>query len=277
MSCSQRKIWFASRCVISFLVLGGCSPWTPTQPGDHAPHRVAAPSEPACTNWNAYSEEWHRRHCDVAIRWCDTGHGGSTGAAGSSGAAGTKGTSGAGGTTGGTTGSTGTGAAAGTSGTAGSNGSAGSTNGTGGGTGSAGSGGASVDSGVVMDGGHAAPDAGHATDGKGTTSCLVSATCPQGTSCVTGSCQACAGGVCACQRDDDCSSSQVCNHDKGACTTPPPACTVLTAEAACSARVDCAPIYGGMSCTNAVGSPCHSGEANCTCEMYSFAACVGRD
>jgi hypothetical protein len=138
-------------------------------------------------------------------------------------------------------------------------------------------GGASVDSGVALDGGHTATDAGHATDGKGTPACIVSTTCPQGTSCVTGSCQACAGGVCACQRDDDCSSSQVCNHDMGACTTPPPACTALTTEAACSTRVDCAPIYGGMSCTNTVGSPCHSGEANCTCAMYSFAACVGRD
>jgi hypothetical protein len=31
-----------------------------------------------------------------------------------------------------------------------------------------------------------------------------------------------------------------------------------------------------MMCTNAMGSPCQSGEANCTCATYAFAACVNR-
>ena len=274
MSFLQRNTWFA---ISSLMVLGGCSPWTPTQPEDRAPRPAAAPSAPACTNWNAYDEDWHRRHCNVAIRWCDTGPGGSTTPAG--GTAGAKGTTGAAGATGSMAGATGS--MAGATGTTGAGGATGPTTGTGGGTGSAGMTGTdasvSVDSGVALDAGHAATDAGHASDGGTTSSCTVSTTCPQGTSCVTGSCQACAEGVCACQRDDDCSASQICNHDMGACTAPPPMCTALATEAACSARVDCTPIYGGMSCTNTVGSPCHSGEANCTCATYSFGACVARD
>ena len=305
MRCLQRNIWFASHCAISFLALGGCGVWTPTQPEDQAPRPAAAPSPPACTNWSAYDEDWHRRHCDVAIRWCSAGSGGSTTSTGSSGAAGARGTNGYAGATGSTTGAGGTnGSATGAAGTMGTNGAAGtngSAAGAAGGAGSAGAvgtagngaggevatrdaglsegdAGASVDSGVALDGGHAvSADAGHATDVAGASSCVVGTTCPQGTSCVTGSCQACPGGVCTCQRDDDCSASQICDHDTATCTAPPPVCTALTTEAACSARVDCTPIYGGMSCTNNVGSPCHSGEANCTCATYSFAACVARD
>lgn len=262
MSYLQRNICFASHCAISFLALGGCSPWTPTHTEDRAPRPVAAPSEPACTNWNAYDEDWHRRHCDVAVRWCPD-----TMPVGSSGAAGTTGTRGAGGTTGSTAGATGSAGAAGAGGGAGGPRDAGLTGG---------DASASLDSGAALDGGHVVADAGHAT-GDGVSACIVGATCPLGMSCVTGSCQRCASGVCACQRDDDCSASQICDHEVGACATPPPTCTALATEAGCAARVDCAPIYGGMSCTNTVGSPCHSGEANCTCATYSFAACVTRD
>jgi hypothetical protein len=292
MGCLQRKIWFAWPYVISFLALGSCGPWTPTQPEDRAPRPAAAPSEPACTNWNAYDEDWHRRHCDVAIRWCEVGSGSSE--AGNSGAAGTKGSTGAAGTMGATTGAAGTAGnegSAGVKGTTGAAGGAGATgaigaagNGTGGEAAtrdagiSEGGSSASVDAAGAREGGHAAgPDAGRATDGQGASACVVGTTCPQGTSCVTGSCEACPGGVCTCQLDDDCSTSQICDHDTATCAAPPPACTALTTEAACAARVDCTPIYGGMSCTNNVGSPCHSGEANCTCETYSFAACVARD
>jgi len=257
MSCLHRNICFASHGAILFLALAGCDPWTPPET-----ENGAVPSESACTNWKSYDEDWHRRHCNVAIRWCDmsTTPRGWTPVGSSSGTAGATGTNGAGGTTGSPTGAVG-GAGGGGAGDAGLTGGGGS---------------ASVDSGVAVDGGHVVTDAGHAA-GDGTTACIVSATCPLGTSCVTGSCQPCAAGVCACQRDDDCSASQVCNHDVGACATPPPTCAALTTEAACSARADCAPIYGGMSCTNTVGSPCHSGEANCTCATYDFAACVARD
>jgi hypothetical protein len=31
-----------------------------------------------------------------------------------------------------------------------------------------------------------------------------------------------------------------------------------------------------MSCTNAMGSPCLSGQADCTCATYSFAVCIAR-
>jgi hypothetical protein len=129
-----------------------------------------------------------------------------------------------------------------------------------------------ADASTVTDGGVA--DGGDADDRGQANSCTVGATCPVGTSCVMGSCSACSAGVCVCQRDEDCPASQICDHNAGRCTEPPPACTSLTTETDCSARADCAPIYGGMSCTNSAGSPCHSGEANCTCATYSFAACI---
>jgi hypothetical protein len=91
-----------------------------------------------------------------------------------------------------------------------------------------------------------------------------------------GSCEPCTGGVCVCQRDDDCPASQVCDHTTGTCGAPPPTCPQITMEAECVARADCKAIYAGMMCTNAMGSPCHSGEANCTCATYAFAACVAR-
>ena len=108
--------------------------------------------------------------------------------------------------------------------------------------------GVSSDSGAAAGGGQTTTDGGHATDGAIT-----------------------------CQRDDDCAGGQICDHDVATCTTPPPTCGQLTTEAACAARADCTPFYGGMTCTNDVGSACHSGEANCTCATYSFAACVARD
>ncbi len=281
MGCLQRKIWFASHCAISVLALGGCGPWGPHQPEDRAPHPTAVAPEPACTNWNAYDEDWHRRHCDVAIRWCNGGANGSTIPIETSGAAGAQWNNGAAGAIGSATG------AAGATGTHGAAGASGSTTGGSGGAGGEGAptdaglagidASASSDAGASADGGLAVADAGHASDGAGASSCVVSTTCPQGTACVAGSCQACAGGVCTCQRDDDCSAGQICDHDVGTCTTPPPVCAALSTEAACSARADCSPVYGGMSCTNTVGSPCHSGEANCTCATYSFAACVARD
>jgi hypothetical protein len=284
MGCLQRKVWFASQCAISVLALGGCGAWAPKQPDEDRAPRPATTAEPACTNWNDYDEDWHRRHCDVAIRWCNGGAGGSGGstiAIETGGAAGARWNDGTAGMAGSGTG------AAGAIGTKGAAGATGSTTGAAGDAGGAGAprdaglaegdGSASRDAGGSGDGGHVLADAGAARDGAGASACVVSATCPQGTSCVAGACQACAGGACTCQRDDDCSASQICDHDVGTCATPPPLCAALTTEAQCAARADCTPVYGGMSCTNTVGSPCHSGEANCTCETYSFAACVARD
>jgi hypothetical protein len=132
----------------------------------------------------------------------------------------------------------------------------------------------------AMNGSHgdagAAMGSTNAGDAVAANTCAVSATCPVGTSCAMGMCQPCNGGVCVCQRDDDCAGKQICDHTHGTCTNAPPTCTMLTTEAECAARADCTPVYGGMSCTNSMGSPCHSGEANCTCATYSFAACVAR-
>jgi hypothetical protein len=121
-----------------------------------------------------------------------------------------------------------------------------------------------------------AADGGSSVQGGPVIPCTVSATCAPGTSCVMGSCLTCAGGICSCLRDDDCSANQICDHVSGSCTQPPPACSALTTEAACVARANCIPIYGGMNCTNNLGNACHSGEANCTCATYSFAACIPR-
>jgi len=303
MRSSRRNAWFAVHCLVAPVALAGCGVWTPTRADDRAPHPEVSSARPACTEWDTYDADWHRRHCDDPIHWCNVpdtigtsggGTTGTTGGAGSkgsaTGAAGVAGSTGAGGAAGSADSKGSTAGAAGVGGSTGCGGAAGGAGSTGGG-GAAGTGaggkvttrdagvseadtGASV--GSALDGGYAIADAGHPMGGEG--ACVVGASCPQaGTSCVTGLCQTCPGGSCSCQRDDDCSAMQICDHDTATCKSPPPACTALTTEATCSARVDCTPFYGGMSCTNNVGSPCHSGEANCTCATYSFAACVARD
>jgi len=231
----------------------------------------ATPVEPNCTDWNAYDPDWHRCHWgERGINWCnaplgytETVDAGSTGT-GTSGS-GTSTTADAGETASpdGATGSGGSGATADSGTASSSTGTASSGTGTGAG-GAGGAGGADASSTM------GAGDIGQAI------TCTVGATCPAGNDCVSGSCQPCVGGVCACQRDDDCPANQICDHTAGTCTQPPPACTALTTEAACVARADCIPIYGGMSCTNSAGDACQSGEANCTCATYAFAACIAR-
>jgi hypothetical protein len=283
MRSSQRNALLAVHCGWIVMVLAGCGPWLPKSTDDRAPHPEVAPAQPACTQWDAYDADWHRRHCNDPIHWCsvpgafDTTNGGKAGTTGSAGSEGS--TTGAAGVKG-STGSAGSeGSAAGGAGSTGVGGSAGT--GAGGEKAATDAGlsesdaGASGDSGAALDGGQASTDANHATGGQG--ACVAGTTCPQGTSCVAGSCQTCAGGVCTCQRDNDCSANLICDHDTATCTAPPAPCTALPTEAACAARVDCTPFYGGMSCTNTAGSPCHSGEANCTCATYSYAACVERD
>jgi hypothetical protein len=298
---SQRNVWLAAHCAVAVVALGSCEGLIPKPADDRAPHPEVASAQPTCTQWDAYDADWHRRHCDDPIHWCTlpdtvgtTGGGttGTTGGAGSkgsaTGAAGGAGSAGVGGAAGhaGSTGDAGAGGGAGGAASGGAAGGAAGSTASGGaaGTGAGGTvapidagasgGDAGVSVGGAPDGGHASADAGP-TGGQG--ACVVGTSCPQGTSCVSGSCQSCPAGVCTCQRDDDCSAMQICDHDTATCTSPPPACTALVTEAACAVRVDCTPFYGGMSCTNNVGSPCHSGEANCTCATYSFAACVARD
>jgi hypothetical protein len=249
--------------------LAGCdsSYWAPGPGGDYV-GAVGEPREPNCTDWYAYDEGWHRRHCnDTGFIWCNA----PDGSAGST----PSYDAGAGAVEGADTGSaatTTTEAGEGASLDSAAALSTGSTSGADSGTAASGS---AADAGsTTIDAGSGA--SGNASDAAPVNPCTASATCAVGTSCVAGSCQPCADGVCACQRDDDCPASQICDHTAGTCAAPPPACTALTTEVACTARADCSPIYGGMSCTNNVGSVCQSGEANCTCATYSFAACVAR-
>lgn len=85
-----------------------------------------------------------------------------------------------------------------------------------------------------------------------------------------------AGSTGPCRRDNDCPSDQVCNHATGVCEAPPVWCTDIVVEAECVARTDCQAIYGGMNCTDANGGECVSGDVDCTCEIFSFAACINR-
>jgi len=285
----QRMTWgvhFLAPCLLALPSCIGASDWVSSD------GRVEVTTvESNCMDWNAYDAYWHRCHWgERGINWCNAPPGytetvdaGSTGTGlpgSGSGAAADGGetsspdgatASGSSGASGGS-GSTSSGTGAGVGGAGGSSGSSGWS----GSSGSVGSGGAGGSGGV---GGSGGAGASGTTSGGGSgqaIACTTGATCPAGDACVTGSCQPCAGGVCECQRDDDCAANQICDHTVGTCTQPPPACTALTTEAACVARADCTPIYGGMSCTNSAGNACQSGEANCTCATYAFAACIAR-
>ncbi len=259
----------------ALLLFTGCSgPYGETWGGGGYVVPASEPTtQPDCTDWYAYDEPWHRRHCDdPGWVWCNA-PGAGTGSTASS-DAGANGVAAA--DTGATPTATPDGALA-SSLDSGAPSSSGSSSGND--SGAAGNGPTSDASSLADAGGATIEDggaSGQAGDGAPVGACTDSTTCAVGTSCVAGLCQPCSGGVCVCQRDDDCPASQICDHAAGTCAAPPPACTALTTEAACTARADCSPIYGGMMCTNDAGSECHSGEANCTCVTYSFAACVAR-
>jgi hypothetical protein len=176
-----------------------------------------------CVNWDAYDEDWHRRHCREPIHWCTAPDGGAASGRALDGSACTTVDAGKDASTDGATDAT-------------SN--------------------TMTSSGGESDGSQAS-DGSNADAGAPGASCTVSATCASGTSCVVGSCQPCPSGVCICQRDDDCPASQICDHTS-------------------TGRADCAPVYGGVNCTNDSGSPCHTGDANCTCATYSFVVCEAR-
>lgn len=86
----------------------------------------------------------------------------------------------------------------------------------------------------------------------------------------------CAPGECACVRDDDCPIELVCDHAAGVCVTPPVRCRDRASEADCVAEATCQPVYAGMNCRNANGGECASGDVDCTCESFSYAACADR-
>jgi hypothetical protein len=259
--------WLAQVLTPTLLLLAGCGDWAA---GGGEVQPAGSRTRSGCVEWNDCDEDWRRRHWDdPSVSWCippnarsgsvptaDAGRGSAPRVDGGTGS----------------TATTDAGLSSIATSEAGETSSAESDAASDRGSADAGADGGVVDAGTVADGGVA--DGGDADDRGQANSCTVGATCPAGTSCVMGSCSACSGGVCVCQRDEDCAASQICDHNAGRCTEPPPACTSLTSEADCSARADCAPIYGGMSCTNSAGSPCHSGEANCTCATYSFAACI---
>ncbi len=117
-------------------------------------------------------------------------------------------------------------------------------------------------------------DGGESPDATSPPECTSSAECAIGSQCIAGSCTPCAEGICACDRDDDCPGEQICNHPISTCEDRPVACAELSVEADCLARTDCLTIYGGMNCTDANGGECESGDVDCTCETFSFAACI---
>jgi hypothetical protein len=53
-----------------------------------------------------------------------------------------------------------------------------------------------------------------------------------------------------------------------------PVCENINDESDCLGRTDCSATYTGMNCHKPDGSACHSGDANCTCASFTFAACA---
>jgi len=266
--------WFAPALPLAILSIAACydgtSDWR--RNGDRVPS-VSPPSQPKCTDWYAYDADWHRRHCDApGYLWCNAPDAGGyeTTADADSPSSTDAGEAPTidGGTSDAAAIESPDSSVVGVSGD-----DAQAVDAGGGASALDASGGASA---VDAGGGASALDASGGQDVAAPIACASSATCAVGTTCVADACQPCASGICTCQRDDDCPASQICDHTAGTCAEAPPACSALTTEAVCTARADCTAVYGGMSCTNDTGSPCHSGEANCTCATYSFAVCTAR-
>ena len=241
--------WLAQVLAPTLLTLAGCGDWTAGSAEGGGWGEVQPVVGRGCVDWNDCDRDWRRRHWDdPRVSWCNLPDAGPRSVATADAALRSIATTDSGP---GSIALSEAGEAAGSESDA-------------------------AAAGASPEAGTADAAVADARVGDEVNSCTVGATCPVGTSCVMGSCRTCSGGVCVCQRDDDCPATQICDHTAGTCTQPPPACSSLTTEAACIGRADCTPIYGGMNCTNNMGSPCHSGEANCTCATYSFAACVTR-
>jgi hypothetical protein len=74
-----------------------------------------------------------------------------------------------------------------------------------------------------------------------------------------------------CQVDGDCASGETCNEETGDCYVP--GCDTVTDETACFERVDCAPLYRGIDCTDPNGNLCGEADSSCTCESFLFTKC----
>lgn len=106
-----------------------------------------------------------------------------------------------------------------------------------------------------------------------TGTCEPDGTCPEGYECDAerNTCTPCVNGVCGCTSNDDCDAGMFCDVDNGVCYVP--ACSEIEDETTCDLRYDCIPVYTGHNCTDPEGNACESGDSNCTCESFTFAAC----
>jgi hypothetical protein len=203
---NPQRITSGSAPLASALVLlVSCGDWSPSdvQRGRPcAPYSVSGPIrpvQPACTEWDGYDADWHRRHWgEREIHWCNSPDAGTSSLS-------------------------------------------------------------TLDAGAVLT---ARSDAETATGGDGGE---LSATEGDSGEALDASGNADTG-----------AAAHAGNMSEGGQGEAPPSCAMLTTEIECTARADCSAIYGGMTCTNAMGSPCLSGEADCTCATYSFAACFAR-
>jgi cysteine-rich repeat protein len=55
-----------------------------------------------------------------------------------------------------------------------------------------------------------------------------------------------------------------------------PVCAAIHLESACLSRSDCQGAYNGINCRRLDGTACVAGDAQCTCESFTFAQCNGR-
>jgi len=87
--------------------------------------------------------------------------------------------------------------------------------------------------------------------------CAAAPTCPSGQVPLIDSTTGCYNGQC--EAYGSCSESPVCEH--------------INDESNCLGRMDCAATYTGINCHKPDGTQCHSGDTNCTCQSFQFAAC----
>jgi hypothetical protein len=249
---------------IASLALTGCWDGSSSCPNGecngHSYSYGAGPGEATCVDWYSYDNDWHRRHCSESTWvWCNAPDASSYAASDAASGSGEA------------------------SSATDEGGSSSATNFDSPADSGEGGPGGDASSGAGWDAGGSSQsidDSGAATDGSGG---VVETEREGGTDAAAGDgpisegSAACTSDVCICQRDDDCPGTEVCDHTSATCVAPPPACSALTTEAACTGRADCSPVYGGIDCSNDLGTPCVSGEANCTCASYGFAACAIRD
>lgn len=116
------------------------------------------------------------------------------------------------------------------------------------------------------------PDLG--TPDTGVPPCTSNADCSSGSTCTAQGCEACPDGVCSCRRDEDCPGTDICDHLHGTCGPAIVPCTEISVEETCVGRADCQAVYAGVNCRDAQGGACTSADPECTCETFSFAACI---